>query len=96
MVPPTSLGSTKKVLASPLLWVWLLHRHVGHQSHCSAATYPPLLLVKLRGSSRVSWGHVRHASTVGMSHLGFSWQSTCPVSCGHPQSLMLVQAGNEG
>lgn len=55
MAPPTSLGSTKNVLASPVLWVWLLHRHMGHQSHCNVAASPTtlltLLLAWLRGSS---------------------------------------------
>lgn len=100
MPPPTSLGSTEKVLASPLLWAWLLHRYMGHQSHCSAAASPTtlltLLLARLRGSSQGSWGRVRHISTVGMFHLGFPWQSTCPVSYRHPQSLMLAQAENKG
>lgn len=90
MAPPTSLGSTKNVLASPVLWVWLLHRHMGHQSHCNVAASPTtlliLLLAWLRGSSQGSWGHVRHISTVGMSHLGFPWQSTCPVSVTHRAS----------
>lgn len=99
MVPLTSLESTKKVLASPLLWAWLLHRHMGHQSHSSAAASPTtlltLLLARLRGSSQGNWGGVRHITTVGMSHLGFPWQSTCPVSCRHLQSLTLAQAGNE-